>query len=666
MQKIQLTSTGIRRYLKNKKYHAKEAIAEYIWNGFDANATRVEITFENNEIGKISSLQIKDNGNGIFHKKLRKKFMPFLESEKEIDPSAARFTSNIHGKNGVGRLTFFTFASKATWNTVYKDGSKNYNYEINISAKDLDTYESSKPIETADETGTFVTFDSIFDLISYNFETDIHSYLSREFGWYLELNSGKKDLVINGKSFDYSDLIGESEETNIALDGSTFDVRYIRWSQKLNEEYSRYYFLDSNNNEKYTYTTLLNNKGDHFFHSVFIESDFFDKFDGRPNPSQTLFKDLPEENTYKELMTTIELYLREKRKPFLKEMVGVVIDDLEKTDAFPDFGKNEWDKIREEGLKNVIGELFQIEPKIFSDLNAQQKKTFVHLLNLVMDSGERDALLDIIEQVVRLSPADRKHLADTLKITNLSNVIKTIKLIEDRYKVIADLKDLVFNKSLGANEVPHLQSVVENHYWIFGEQYHLVTAEEPKFEEALRRFVYAIRNEKIEANIDHPDKLAEMDIFMVRRQMIGSDKLIKSVCVELKHPSINLGKKQLSRLEDYRDVVLGADEFNGTNIFWEFHLIGNGFNESGYIERAIENGKVHGEKSLTYAVNNCKMYVKTWSEVFAEFELRHDFLLEKLKLEREKFATEIKTADEIVQRLAESSAVSPAEMTMPA
>lgn len=654
MQKVQVTANGVRRHLN--RYKPKHAIAEFLWNGFDAGASKVELQFRENEIGHLESLVIRDNGHGIQGTRLNRKFKPFLESEKEVDPNAQRVTSSVHGKNGVGRLTFFTFAATAVWLTTYEQGGKRYSYEIEISGENLEAFRSTKPAPSSSPLGTSVEFHGIYGITAHDLTTEIGHYLSREFAWYLELNSPNKRLLVNGNEFDYSGVVGEREKVDLSIDGHDFSLNYVRWNQKLNDEYSRYYVLDSNNEEKFTYTTTLNNKGDQFYHSLFIRSEFFDSFDGNPNPNQSMFRDLPEEQTYRELLTKVEIFLRQKRKPFLKEMVDVVIADLEQTDSFPDFGKNEWDKIREEGLKNVIGELFQLEPKIFSDLNAQQKKTFVHLLNLVMDSGERDALMEIIDQVVNLTSNEREQLAATLKITSLSNVIRTIKLIEDRYKVVAEMKELVFNKELKATEVHHLQKVVESHYWIFGEQYHLVTAAEPKFEEALRRFVQQVRGKESHSKIDHPEKLGEMDIFMIRQQVVDNNKMVKSVCVELKHPEINLGKKQLSRLEDYRDVVLKADEFNGKNIFWEFHLIGNGFDGSEYIERIIESNKGHGEKSLTFSIVNCKMYAKTWSEVFVDFELRHNFLLERLRLERDKLALEQQSADEIVANVRTSSA----------
>ena len=36
----------------------KEAIMEYIWNAFDANATKVDITYKENQLGGISEIKI--------------------------------------------------------------------------------------------------------------------------------------------------------------------------------------------------------------------------------------------------------------------------------------------------------------------------------------------------------------------------------------------------------------------------------------------------------------------------------------------------------------------------------------------------------------------------------------------------------------------------------
>ena len=60
----------------------KDAIMEYIWNGFDADATRVDLTYSTNELGGISEIRICDNGTGINFENIENTFGAFLSSEK--------------------------------------------------------------------------------------------------------------------------------------------------------------------------------------------------------------------------------------------------------------------------------------------------------------------------------------------------------------------------------------------------------------------------------------------------------------------------------------------------------------------------------------------------------------------------------------------------------
>ncbi len=147
MQTIQITTPGIKKALR--KYDYKRAIAEYVWNGFDAKATYVDITIQTNEIGAVSEFRISDNGYGIDNRKLSSKFIPFFESDKELDPNIQRNTSMTHGKNGVGRLTFFNFAAEASWSTTYKGEEQgiesNFTYTININSNSLNAYSNTPP-----------------------------------------------------------------------------------------------------------------------------------------------------------------------------------------------------------------------------------------------------------------------------------------------------------------------------------------------------------------------------------------------------------------------------------------------------------------------------------------------------------------------------------------
>ncbi len=651
MGKVEITVPGIKKALSG--YYYLQALAEFIWNGFDATASVVDITFDANEIGYITELAITDNGYGIQHDKLTTKFVPLFESDKVIDPNAKTINSAVHGKNGVGRLTFFHFANSATWDTVYQSDGKRFRYKINTDVDKLNTYTTTDLEQTNEQSGTTVHFDGIKVITSYHFDKEVKDYLMREFGWFLELNKERRfSLRINGKDLDYTSLMrGFPEEFTFehAPTKTSFDIRYIQWNERINEEYSRYYYIDSHNNELFKETTTLNNKGDHYYHSVFIKSRLFDDFIIAADEAsdQGTLGHSKRDDEYKYLKTEVDKFLRRRRKPFLKAYTDKLISELESDNAFPKYNlANAWDSTRKTELENIVKGLYQIEPKIFSGLNIEQKKTLLALLDLVMDSDEKDRLFVILQEIVDLDITDRQELADLLRTSRLSRIIATIKLIQDRYKTITELKALLFDKSLKANEKEHLQKMIEKHYWIFGERYHLVSAAEPKFEAALRKYVYLLRGEDEEITVNHPNKYGEMDIFAVRQDLLNNT--VNNIVVELKSPKVNLGKEQYDQVMKYLDVVLKQPECNAQNMFWEFYLVGNAFDSSGYISLLYENAKNHGEPFLAFKTERYKIYIKKWSEVFSDFEIRHKFLNDKLEVERDSLLSEHQTADDIV------------------
>ena len=93
-------------------------------------------------------------------------------------------------------------------------------------------------------------------------------------------------------------------------------------------------------------------------------------------------------------------------------------------------------------------------------------------------------------------------------------------------------------------------------------------------------------------------------------------------------------------------VVLSQPEFNGNNTTWTFYLVGTDYND--YIEGELESHKAHGEPYLVHTRGNYKIYVMKWSEVLTDFELRHEFIQERLKMQREKLASKAETADDVL------------------
>lgn len=659
-QTVEITSVGIRKVLN--KYTPERAISEYIWNGFDAKATTIKIDFEfkDQELDTVKEIKVTDNGIGICYEELTSKFKKFYESQKSIVNT--KDVDLTRGKNGYGRFTFYKFARFAKWQTLYQRDNDVMSYDIKISNDNLKDYSTTLPTKSKETTaGTCVVFNEISPIISSTFiEKILIPYLKAEFAWFLELKEEYK-IFINGIELDYTSIIDEKEKFPIIVKKTNnqnipFECTFIRWNTKMNDEYSRFYFLNNELELKNTKTTLLNKKGDNFWHSVIIINDFFNEINcdnEEDDSSQTkLFDNLADRRLFKDLVLQLNEYLKSKRRPFLRQQAVALINKYEEEKVFPKFGNNDWDKARKQGLKDFVKGLYEVEPAVFMKLNKEQKRVFLELLNLVMDSGERDSLFKIIDAVIELDSNDRKEFAKILESTRLKQVISTIKLITDRLITLENLKKLVFNHELKANEVVNLQTFIEKHYWIFGEEYRMVCAEEVKFEEALRRYIYILRGVDEKTYINHPHKYKEMDLFLAGTDFRNGKP--HNVVVEIKNPSTikQLKSEQLTQLERYMDVILKQDCFNDANEYWTFMLIGQDYDD--IVGRRVTN-KYTG---LILEGDNYSLYVKKWSEITNEVERRLKYLLDKLKVERAKLSSN-NTLNDVMQEIVSNSAVIP-------
>ena len=651
-QSIELSSTGVRRMLN--RYTPERAMAEYIWNGFDAKATIVHVDFEidSSELDTIASVTISDNGNGICLDELQYKFKPILESQKRLSSDEGDL---VRGKNGYGRLTFFKFATYAQWTTRYlhKNGKK-YQYDIEISSDNLTKYTPSEQTEIQNAPGTSVRFTNIDTEISSNFiESKLKPFLRAEFAWFLELNASFQ-IVINGEVLDYQSIIEDRKAFPVNIQGIEFSCKYLRWNVKPNDEYSRFYFLNEAFDVRGTKTTLLNKKGDGFWHSIVVINNFFEDkiaecFNGK-SISPSLFEDKDARGIFNDLISKLNDFLKKERRPFLRNQANKLLGNYYKDGVFPTFGDSIWEERRKEELEELVINLYEVEPRVFIKLNKEQQQIFLKLLNLIMDSNERDSLFKIIGEVVDLEPTDRDEFAKLLTTSRLKHIISTIKLIQDRILVIEDLKKLVFKHELEAGEVKNLQKFIENHYWIFGEEYRMICAEEVKFEEALNKYIYYLRGVSEKKFIQHPDKYKEMDLFLAGKEY--RDGGPHNLVIEIKNPTTikKLTNKEYGQIEKYMDVILKQDCFNDNREQWDFYLIGQDYDD--IVARKVAKK----ETGLCSEGENYKLYVKKWSQIINDIERRHKYLLEKLKTERQELS-KAQTLEEVMTEMSNNSAI---------
>lgn len=664
LQNLIISSWTIRKKLSS--YTPKRALIEYIENGIDAWAKNIEINFKvNKDLWEyIEEISISDDWKWINYYELYKTFEIYWDSQK----TKKKHKSDTSWKDWHWRLTFFVISTNIEWDTTFNDINWNINYSIKMNAGNLqqiDIPESKDNLKTSNNSiWTKVILTNILPSVTeWYLNNDFIDELYERLAWRLVLQWVK--IYINWTLLSLSNVIEEeiNEELDIKYEkkdelSKIFDIKFIKWKKAMKEEESRYYFLNTRWEEVYKIATSYNRGWDEFYHSIYVKSAYFDNFIYSNNIVNNQIWLLDEwlinqhDKLFLNLKKELHVFLWKKRRPFIEKYANYYLEEnfdkwnfIEKWDSLID-------KHKYELVRSTFKEIYLIEPKFLNELNEKQLWIFAKLIDTVISEWESTKVFDIIDSTLKLDKEDREIFAEILKNIELSNIIKTIDIIKDRFKVIDILEKFVFDKDLKANEVNHLQTLISNHYWIFWEEYNLVWEAEVKFEENLRRFLYLLRWEKLdksEVKINDENKNKEMDIFMckVDRQSESDNLKVKNIVVELKHPKITLWNEQFDQVRNYMTTILKEDRFNWKWYEWRFYLIWNRCNSD--IDGLKENAKHHW-KDIIYkdSRNNYTIFCKSWSDIIEENKTKLNFIKKQLDL-KENFIlneTNISYADE--------------------
>ena len=579
-----VTNKSIKKLITISNY--KEGICEYIWNSFDAEATEVNIRFITNELQEIESIEISDNGSGINHDMLDKTFGSLLESMKEN--KTKDLESNVHGHKGKGRYSFIKFSEEAIWSTVYNDGAQNMEYDITITKDNCIEYIPTTKQKTSKSTGTKVTLNRVSGINKDELNGNLQEYLSNRFAWFLYLSDrkvNKNKITVDGKEIDYLKNIDSNFSEHIVqqVNEHSFNIDIIKWNNKQNE----------------------------YFHSFFLDK-------------------------------IVHELLERKTKEFLKDNAKTKIVKLEESGCMPRFKDNKYEQIRKDDFVEVLEELLVIKPDLFNS-KKNNTKMVLEFINLILDTDEREGILNIMDDLIKLTPEERENLYKVLKKTTLKKILRTVSSIQDRLKVIKVLKTLVYECEKFTNERDHIQVIVENNYWLFGEEYSMVSADRnfnycrQKYLEITEGITHDIEKDKSDCYRRRPD------VFITRKRLVGYEESTlneENIIVELKAPSVVINKTIYRQVEDYMDIISTDDNFNSQIRIWKFIMVGKTLDQS--IKKEHSNWSDKGKRFLVKQSDNYEIYAMTWDDLFKSFELNHRYVLENLDIDTEKLAIEVK------------------------
>lgn len=648
-----ITDSGIRKHFR--KVDPWQPIFEFAWNGFDAKASTVNISYSLNEMGGLEYLSVSDDGLGIDFRKSEDNFGKFNESSKVGSASQ-------HGSHGRGRLSFHVLCNEARWYTRTEKGE---DAVVIVNSADLAHYdvqglsaEKQHANLSSQTNGTCVELlNFVRNLPS---EDELARLLSIEFGWYLALNKDKK-IVLNTCPISIPEH--EISENLVVADDHEFTIKVIRWIEKPSSEKSYTYLMTPAGATVHKELSSLNNKPN-FFTSVYVVSNWAEEFE--EDKDGALSCDFnPTSKTWKALQKELNLVTQRLYEDFLKKFVDAQLDKFEEDGIFPDYSKLSAEEAgwRSGKVKSTIKSIYLADPSIFNTLQKKQKKILIRLIDRLLVSNENDALLDVLESTLDLDEASTKKLAQQIKSIKLENIISTIEVIHKRQVAVHQLREIMNKHYLEVLETPDLQKIIENNTWLFGPAYETLGAEEASFTTIARNLrndvkgIQAVDSEDLDDEDSEKLELSQRqpDLFLARKipslDSYGRP-IYRCVIIEIKRPSISLNVKHLRQLDDYAAVIKKFPDFTSGLMHVELILVGRKISaQDSEIESRLGNHISKGDMGLVSDDPRMRRYVKDWYTILDEFELRNNHFLEKLKVERNALELEQLSKDALLEQL---------------
>jgi hypothetical protein len=630
---LKITKDSIETELKSYQHKPYKCLFEYIWNSFDAAATKVNISYRvpKQGIGGVSDIVVEDNGDG-WDLVNGKNTNTFLASTKSQDSHKQKTLPR--GKFGRGRYTFIWIAEQIE---IYS-----------LNNKATLTHETKFTVESTNynKKGTKVVFEGPTEQFSQALKekSELLQHLLLEFGWFLYQNNDY-EITVNGESLDVGKNIRNthkftttdfSKETQEALTGRKLSIEVVLWNNKPSE-WSNYYFLNNEGEELYKKSTELNKKRDDFWHSVYVTSDLFDSANTDVDEDEvieTLALDPKQENTKKtkrRVLNELKVLLVELRKPILREQSKSLLNTFKQDNILPNLP--EYGIYDNESYEELLETVYVISPSVFVGKSDTERKFMCATFASLLSTQDGDLIQKIIGQLQELSDEEKEDLSAILEKSSLSNIIKTIKEVDHRLNVVDDLSVMLSDHEKETLEVEHVQKLLDENFWLFGEQFRLFSSTEGALHKKLREYAKEILG--IDPKEITSKSRKELDLFLTKTET--SQGLQRNVVVELKRMSVKLREEhEYAQIKRYCNEILAQAICNGTNQCWEFYLIGKDYDAgiAGLITNAASRGEsnrglVHWDKE-----GRVKIYVRKWSDVLeVEWGEKMKYLKEKLQMQ---------------------------------
>ena len=602
-----------------------QAVAELVWNGLDADAEKIDIRLEADELG-AKTLVVKDDGTGMPYEDPPTSFTRLGGSWKKTERRTRRKGRIVHGREGRGRFKVFAIGRCAEWRVRYQSKLGDLR-EYNITAirdRIEEVRFSSEQVVDSAYTGVEATISELhkeYDVL--NADSMVRD-LNEMFALYL---NNYRDVSI---TYDGNQIAPRSQIITthceilepISIDNCKHNLtlEIVEWSCKT----KKVLYLCTEQGFPLIDIPASVRIGNYNF-SAYLKSSYIEDLD-RSQQLQLAEMDPILRAQIQVSQELIKSYFRSRSA----EVARSVVDSWKAEKIYPFKGEPTND------LEDVERKVFDIVAVTTSDFlpefesGSKSRKAFdLRMLRTAIERNSGDLQL-ILNEVLDLPRNKQKELASLLKETSLSSIISAVRTVTHRLKFLAGLEEILFGKETKhrLKERSQLHKILEDNIWIFGEEYTLSVSDK-SLTNVLRKHQQLLGDTTaIDHTVSHPSKQSGIvDLMLSRTLQRHRVEDLEHLVIELKRPSVKIGKDQVNQIQEYALAITRDERLRSGNTKWMFWVISDDideFAESLILDSEQAQGTVQRKK-------NYVIMIKRWSQVLADNRARLQFFQEELK-----------------------------------
>lgn len=604
------------------------AVAELIWNGFDASSDIVRIFTNVNELGALSSIEIHDQGVGIDPSKLKAFFGGLGGSWKKQAKKLGN--SVLHGEKGRGRFKAYALGESVEWFTNFKNnGGDVQTYSIKGNVNTINQVDPSEISLTNNEVGTKVIISNLTLDASSLIDDFAKGKLAKIFCFFLT-KYPRKRLFLNNE--DVSPKLAQKNITNYNLgdiqleSGKVIDLKMsiIEWISKSERVIT---FCDINGFSLGEYKIGQRVKAPNCDFSIYASSDYFTELnDDGILESTDLTVDTRD---------VVELIIDKTRQHFLDKALddkSKIVDEWKKQNIYPYHDTGVFNPVEDAERKvfDILAVSVQSYLKKFDKADNKTKVFTFRLLKQAIKDNP-DSVQKIISEVLGLKKKEQDDLALLLEKTTLSTIISASKAVANRLDFIKGLEQLLFDDSTknAFLERDQLHKILEKEAWIFREDFNLTGSEE-NLNEVLNKHIGLLGGRHDDdSKVVRPDGTSGRVDLMLSKARKPSEGKYDHLVVELKRASKKIDASVIAQIKSYAFTVASDPRFDKANTSWTFIAVSNEFDAYAQ-EEATQDGRAPG---LIHDKGNINVWIYTWSEILSMAKTRLSYFQSQLNYE---------------------------------